>query len=200
MFSAKPKPKWLSLSPQQQNNTDTYDTTTIIDLANNENSTTQPANYTRDPMFSIPFEDDEDINTTMQTNSKALKSGHNELDSAIITTTPIVPTAIIAAVNDDQIDHILGDNGQMATPMHIIANELNSNDPMTTLEHDLDNNSVISSTNAIITPTNIKRSRRKALLDFMYPRETYYPTDLFWTDPLIRTSPLIVVIENLPPA
>ena len=63
----KPKPKWLSLTPQQQDNNDTYDTTTIIDLANNENSTKQPANYTRDPMFSVPFEDDEDINTTMHT-------------------------------------------------------------------------------------------------------------------------------------
>ena len=79
----------------------------------------------------------------------------------------------------------------MATPMHIIANELNPNGPITTLEHDLDNNSVISSTNAIITRNNTKRPYRKVLLDFMYPRAAHYPTDLFWTDPLIPTSPIV---------
>ena len=65
-------------------------------------------------MFSIPYEE---VYTEyiMHTNSKALESGHNELDSATVTTAPIVPTAIIAAVNGDRVDHILGDNGQMAT-------------------------------------------------------------------------------------
>ena len=187
----KPKPKWLSVTPQRQDDIITQDITNLINLENNENSTTQLANYNVDPMFSIPFEDEADNNTTAQVNNEALKSGHNELNSAIVTTTPIVPTAIIAAVNDDQIDHILGDNGQMATPMHIIANDLNSNICTTTLEQDLDRISTTSDTNAMITPTKTKQPRKRILLDFMYPREMQYPTDLFWTDPLIPTLPVV---------
>ena len=127
----------------------------------------------------------------MHTNSKALKSGHNELDSATVTTTPIVPTAIIAAVNGDRVDHILGDNGQMATPMHTIADNFNFNTCTTTTEQDLTNITTISDTNAIITPTKMKRLPNKILLDFMYPKLTYYPTDLFWTDPQSSMIPIV---------
>ena len=141
-------------------------------------------------MFTTPFNDD-DVDTTMHNNSEALKSGHNELGSAIITTTPIVPTAIIAAVNDDRIDHILGDNGQMATPMHIIANGINSDNNVITPEQDLNNGSTISSAKAIITPKKNKHLSKKLLFNFMYPKLTHYPTDLFWTDPSIPTAPIV---------
>ena len=205
----KPKPQWLSVTPQRQDDNIKANITNMINLENYENSTTQLASYKVDPMFSIPFEDEVDTNTTMQVNNEALKSGHNELDLAIVTTTPIVPTAIIAAVNDDQVDHILGDNGQMATPMHMIANELNFNINTATLEQDLDKISTISDTNAISTLNKTKHFRRRPLLDFMYPKEMHYPTDLFWVDPLIPTLPIVpprpvkhqtAVNNNAPPA
>ena len=115
-------------------------------------------------MFSASFDEELEINTTMQTNNQALQFGHNELDSTIITTTPIVPTAIIAAVNDDRIDHILGDNGQMATPMNIIANEFNINNGIATLDQDVTNISTISSTNAIIKQEQKQDYKRKEWL------------------------------------
>ena len=79
----------------------------------------------------------------------------------------------------------------MATPMHTIADNFNFNTCTTTTEQDLTNITAISDTNAIITPIKMKRLPNKTLLDFMYPKQTHYPTDLFWTDPQISMVPIV---------
>ena len=79
----------------------------------------------------------------------------------------------------------------MATPMHTIANDVNSDNNIVTPEQDLNNGSTNSNTKAIITPKKNNHLSKKLLLDFMYPKLTHYPTDLFWTAPSVPTAPIV---------